>query len=94
MNGKENAALLQQDGEMEKTAERTSNAVNSGTILRHSGFPVNGVFSCGFVRDVYDLLSEPRTLEEIAQQTESPVNRVVLALHDLRASGVIIWTMN
>lgn len=88
MSGKENADLRQQIGKVERTAERT--AVNSTTIVRLSGYPVNGIFSCGFVHDVFDLLSEPRTLEEIAQQTESPVNRVVLALHDLRASGVVI----
>lgn len=59
-------------------------------IVRQSGIPVNDVFCCGFVHDVFDLLAEPITVEEIARQTASPVNRVLLALHELRSAGVVI----
>ena len=59
-------------------------------IVWQSGFPVNGIFSCGFVRDVFQMLSYPVTIEQIADQTESREDRVCLAIHDLRASGVTI----
>ena len=62
----------------------------SGRFLRRSGYPINGIFSCGYVREVYDLLSQPRTIDEIARITESSADRVRLALHELKASGVII----
>lgn len=59
-------------------------------ILRQSGQPVNDVFCCGFVHEVFDLLAEPITIAEIARRTCSPVERVYLALHELRAAGVVI----
>ena len=59
-------------------------------IVRQSGFPVNGVFSCAFVRQVFDLLSQPITVEQIADITGSTVDRVCLALNDLAACGVRI----
>lgn len=62
----------------------------SGRYLRRSGYPVNGIVSCGYVREVFDLLSQPRTIDEIARITESSPDRVRLALSDLKASGVII----
>lgn len=62
----------------------------SSLILRQSGQPVNDVFCCGFVHEVFDLLAEPITAAEIARRTCSPVDRVYLALHELRAAGVVI----
>lgn len=62
----------------------------SGRILRRSGYPLNGVFSCSFVREVFDLLSQPRTIEELARITESSPDRVQLALRDLQAGNVVI----
>ena len=62
----------------------------SSVIVRQSGYPVNGVFSCGFLRQVYDLLSQPITVDQIAEITESTKDRVRLALHDLTVSGVQI----
>lgn len=87
MKVKENAvrtAATVTDGRVERTA------INSAVILHQSGSPVNGVFSCGFVREVFDLLTNPVTADEIARQTESTVDRVFLALQDLRAAGVVI----
>ena len=59
-------------------------------IVRQSGFPVNGVFSCTFVRQVFDLLSQPITVEQIATITGSTIDRVRLALNDLAVCGVRI----
>ena len=59
-------------------------------IVRQSGQPVNNCFSCGFIHEVFDLLEEPITVDEIARRTCSPVDRVRLALHELRAAGVVI----
>ena len=59
-------------------------------IVKQSGFPVNGIFSCDFLRQVVNLLSQPVTVDQIAEITESENNRVRLALHDLVAAGVDI----
>lgn len=61
----------------------------SPIIVRQSGYPVNG-FPCGFHREVYELLSNPITIKEIAVATESTIDRVCLAIHDLEACGVKI----
>lgn len=63
---------------------------NNSVIVRRSGSPVNGVFSCGYVREIFDLLSQPRTVDELARLTESTTNRVRLALSDLQAANVVI----
>lgn len=59
-------------------------------ILRLYGFPVNSVFSCGFLYEVYAMLSQPVTIEQLARMTDSTVDRVRLALSDLQAAGVQI----
>lgn len=59
-------------------------------ILRLYGFPVNGVLSCGFLYEVYAMLSQPVTIEQLARMTDSTVDRVRLALSDLQAAGVQI----
>lgn len=59
-------------------------------IVRQSGYPVNGVFPCGLHREVYDLLPHPKTIEQIATMTGSTIDRVLLALNDLEAAGVVI----
>ena len=53
-----------------------------------SGYPINEVFSCGFLYQVFCLVSEPITVEQIANITDSSSARVLLALNDLKASGV------
>lgn len=58
--------------------------------VRQAGFPVHGVFSCGFLCQVFNLLLHPITLEQIAAITDSSVERVRLALNDLMAAGVEI----
>ena len=59
-------------------------------IVRQSGYPVNGIFPCRFHREVFNLLEQPITLEQIATITGSSFDRVRLALNDLMASGVVI----
>ena len=71
-----------------KSGRGKRNIETSIPIVWQSGYPVNGVFSCEFVRDVFGMLSLPVTIEQIAEQTESSAERVYLALHDLRVSGV------
>ena len=66
----------------------------STVIVRQSGYPVNGIFSCGFLCQVFDLLSQPITVEQIAEITESTSTRVRLALHDLTAAGVLVGELS
>ncbi len=62
----------------------------SNIILRLAGYPVNDVFSCGFLYQVFCSVSEPITLEQLAKITDSSYDRIWLAIHDLRACGVDI----
>ena len=63
---------------------------SSFIIVRQSGYPVNGIFSCRYLREVYEMLARPIQIKEIAQRTHSTIDRVWLAIHDLDASGVRI----
>ena len=45
-------------------------------------------FSCGFVREVYDLTAQPICMRELCRLTDSARNRVHLALNDLSALGI------